>query len=110
MEEFLLAYGREIECMGKHEIEIEKGKGGIKKSDLSILPNCTAAIPCLLISKTRVNTIPSVSTIVSAAKYLGIRISTPNQFVRFARNIVTNTLKVKMRTLVAVTAMMKAST
>src|SRR5580700_8200295 len=48
--------------------------GGIRKSFLSILPNFTAFIPLLLISKTRTHTIPSSSTIVSAPKYLCIRV------------------------------------
>src|SRR5262249_21552064 len=47
----------------------KRANGRIKKSALSILPTCTALVPVLLIRITRVNTIPSRSTIVSAARY-----------------------------------------
>src|SRR5215831_15991816 len=46
----------------------------MKKSVLSILPNFIACMPCCLRRKTRVNTIPSMRTSVSAPKFFAIRI------------------------------------
>src|ERR1700738_2076783 len=43
----------------------------MKKSVLSMLPKCIARVPARLSSKTLVNTMPTRSTIVAAAKYAG---------------------------------------
>src|SRR5262245_34220177 len=40
-----------------------------------VSPNLMATIPCFFKNKSRVSTRPSISTIVSTAKYLGIGIS-----------------------------------
>jgi hypothetical protein len=42
---------------------------------LSILPKCIALVPLLVSTSTRINTAPSESTIVSAAKYRCIGLS-----------------------------------
>src|SRR5262249_62018493 len=51
-----------------------RANGGIKKSELSMLPNFIALMPCLRRTEIRVNTTPSNRTIVSAPRYFGIKI------------------------------------
>src|SRR3546814_1760765 len=46
----------------------------MRKPYLSVAPNLIASIPFFFIMKARANTIASISTIVSTAKYLGMRI------------------------------------
>src|SRR5262249_10979396 len=85
MEKLLLVDGGPIERGGQYDIEIKKANGGMKKSVLSRLPNFIACMPCCLRRKTRVNTIPSMRTSISAPKYFAIRILRDFVYLAFAR-------------------------
>jgi hypothetical protein len=74
MEKLALADVRPIESRSEQDIEIKKAKGGIRKSVLSMVPNFIALIPWRLNKKTRVKTIASKRTIVSAPRYFGIEV------------------------------------
>jgi len=78
-------------------IKIEKGEREYQKSVLSILPKCIALVPVLFIQTTRVKTIPSKSTNVSAARYLCIRLFSHHRTRMRSANIVAVELSSRRR-------------
>jgi hypothetical protein len=74
VEELARAYGRKIKCGGEYDIKIEKGEWRDQKTLLVRAREIIAFMPSLFIMNTRLNTIPSNTTIVKAAKYRGMEV------------------------------------
>ena len=74
MEELARAYGRKIKCGGEYDIKIEKGEWRDQKILLVRAREMHRLYAEFFIMNTRLNTIPSNTTIVKAAKYRGMEV------------------------------------